>query len=43
MPELPEIATIKSVVEPQIHGLTIENVLVNRGKRYSLWYAEESF
>ncbi len=30
MPELPEIATIKSVVEPQIHGLTIENVLVNR-------------
>ncbi len=30
MPELPEIETIKSVVEPQIRGLTIENVLVNR-------------
>lgn len=30
MPELPEIETIKSVVEPQIQGLTIENVLVNR-------------
>lgn len=30
MPELPEIETIKSVVKPQIHGLTIENVLVNR-------------
>ncbi len=29
MPELPEIETSKSVVEPQIHGLTIENVLVN--------------
>ena len=30
MPELPEIETIKSVVEPQIQGLTIENVLINR-------------
>lgn len=30
MPELPEIETIKSVIEPQIKGLTIENVLVNR-------------
>lgn len=30
MPELPEIETIKSVIEPQIQGLTIENVLVNR-------------
>ena len=30
MPELPEVETIKSVVEPQIQGLTIKNVLVNR-------------
>ena len=30
MPELPEIETIKNVVEPQIQGLTIENVLVSR-------------
>ena len=30
MPELPEIETIKSVVAPQIQGLAIENVLVNR-------------
>lgn len=30
MPELPEIETIKSIIEPQIRGLTIENVLVNR-------------
>ncbi len=30
MPELPEKETIKSVVMPQIQGLTIENVFVNR-------------
>lgn len=30
MPELPEIETIKRIVEPQIRGLTIVNVLVNR-------------
>lgn len=30
MPELPEIETIKGVIEPQIQGLTIENVTVNR-------------
>ena len=30
MPELPEIETIKSVIEPQVQGLTIENVTVNR-------------
>lgn len=30
MPELPEIETIKRVVEPQIQGLVIENILVNR-------------
>lgn len=29
MPELPEIETIKSVIEPQIKGLTIEKVTVN--------------
>ncbi len=30
MPELPEIETIKSVIEPQIKELTIENITVNR-------------
>lgn len=30
MPELPEIETIKSVIEPQIKGLTIEKINVNR-------------
>ena len=30
MPELPEIATIKSVIEPQIKGLTIEKIIVRR-------------
>ena len=30
MPELPEIETVKNVIGPQIRGLTIENVLVNR-------------
>ena len=30
MPELPEIETIKNVIEPQIQGLTIENITVSR-------------
>ena len=30
MPELPEVETIKSVIEPQIQGLTIEKITVNR-------------
>lgn len=30
MPELPEIETIKGIIEPQVQGLTIENVTVNR-------------
>ena len=30
MPELPEIETIKRVVEPQIKGLVIEQVTVKR-------------
>lgn len=30
MPELPEIETIKGVIAPQIKGLTIENITVNR-------------
>ena len=30
MPELPEVETIKSIIEPQIQGLTIENVTVSR-------------
>lgn len=27
MPELPEVETIKRVIEPQIQGLTIERVI----------------
>ena len=30
MPELPEVETIKRVIEPQIQGLTIEKTTVNR-------------
>lgn len=32
MPELPEIETIKSVIEPQIKDLTIEKITVNRAE-----------
>lgn len=30
MPELPEIETIKSVIEPQIQGTAIKNIIVGR-------------
>lgn len=30
MPELPEIETIKNVIEPQLKGLTIKNITVSR-------------
>lgn len=30
MPELPEVETVKRVIEPQIQGLKIENVIVRR-------------
>ncbi|MCM1156837.1 MAG: bifunctional DNA-formamidopyrimidine glycosylase/DNA-(apurinic or apyrimidinic site) lyase [Roseburia sp.] len=30
MPELPEVETIKRVIEPQIQGLTIERITLNR-------------
>lgn len=30
MPELPEIETIKGVIEPQVKGLTIGSITVNR-------------
>lgn len=30
MPELPEVETIRRVIEPQIRGLTIEEIVVNR-------------
>lgn len=30
MPELPEVETIRRVIEPQIQGLTIEQITVNR-------------
>lgn len=41
MPELPEIETIKSVTEPQIKGLTIENITVNRPEVISHPTADE--
>ncbi len=30
MPELPEVETVKRIIEPQIKGLSIRNVIVNR-------------
>ncbi len=36
MPELPEVETIKRVIEPQIQGLTIENVTVKRTLRLTI-------
>ena len=30
VPELPEVEAIKRVIEPQIQGLAIEQVMVNR-------------
>ncbi len=30
MPELPEIETIKRVLDPQIQGLTIQSIIVDR-------------
>ncbi len=30
MPELPEIETVKNVIEPQIQGIAIEKVTMNR-------------
>ncbi len=41
MPELPERETIKSVMEPQIEGLTIEKVTVNRPEVISHPTADE--
>lgn len=41
MPELPEIETIKGVIEPQIKGLTIENITVNRPEIISHPTADE--
>ena len=35
MPELPEAETIKRVIEPQIQGLMIKNVIVNRPEAVS--------
>ncbi len=32
MPELPEVETIKRVMEPQLCGLTIHNVIINRAE-----------
>lgn len=30
MPELPEVETVRRVIEPQIRGLSIQNVVVSR-------------
>ena len=30
MPELPEIEAVKRVLEPQIQGLVIENIIIRR-------------
>ena len=41
MPELPEVETIKRVIEPQIQGLMIENVTVKRPEVTSYPTADE--
>lgn len=41
MPELPEVETIRRVIEPQIGGLTIKNIIVNRPEVISHPQAEE--
>lgn len=41
MPELPEVETIKRVIEPQIQGLVIENVAVKRPEVTAYPTAEE--
>ena len=41
MPELPEVETIKRVIEPQIQGLVIENVTVKRPEVTAYPTAEE--
>ena len=41
MPELPEVETIKRVIEPQIQGLMIENVTVKRPEVKSYPTADE--
>lgn len=41
MPELPEIETIKGVIEPQIKGLTIGSITVNRPEIISRPTADE--
>ena len=41
MPELPEIETIKGVIEPQVKGLTIGSITVNRPEIISRPTADE--
>lgn len=41
MPELPEVETIKRVIEPQIQGLVIEKVTINRPEIISYPGADE--
>ena len=41
MPELPEVETIRRVLEPQVKGLTIERVTVNRPEVIAHPTAEE--
>ncbi len=41
MPELPEVETIKNVIEPQITGLTVKNITINRPEVVARPTAEE--
>ena len=43
MPELPEVETIKRVIEPQIKGLTITDVEVRRSGSVLPWRSRNVF
>ena len=42
MPELPEVETIKRVIEPQIQGLVIEKAAVRRPGKFLVIHLENS-
>lgn len=43
MPELPEVVTIKRVIEPQISGYKITDIVINRSEIISHPTAEEFY
>lgn len=43
MPELPEVETIKNVIEPQVQGHIIKNVIINRPEVISYPAAEQFY